>query len=311
MSDAKELVAVPPKAGGAIQALVPSDMKELKYMAGLVISGGIAPASYDNDPKKIALGMMKAMEVGLPPITGLSWIAIINNRPVIWGDGAIALVQSKGLITKMEVVEVGATPEEAAETHGFSDDYGYEVRIWRKDQDSPYLGRFTVGDAKRAKLWMNTKKQPWMLYPRRMLRNRAAAFAIRDGFADALSGLHIREEIEDLPAPPPEKQDTTWLEDEPPAPVETVEEVEALPPPEEPGGSFVPDVAPEDEDPEAHPFYKVMAPEIAAAASKADLDAIWARNADNFPAAGAAVTVALERLRDEKLASLNPPVAAE
>jgi hypothetical protein len=44
---------------------------------------------------------------------------------------------------------------------------------------------------------MNVKKQPWILYPDRMLFNRARAFPLRDGFADALMGLSIAEEVMD------------------------------------------------------------------------------------------------------------------
>jgi hypothetical protein len=207
-----ELVAVPPKAGSKLQPIVPATMEELKYVSGLVIKCGLAPDSYDNDPQKIAIGIMKGLEVGLPPLTALSTIAIINKRPCIWGDGAIALVQAQNVITKMEVREVG-TVSEGGEVSDFGDDYGFEVSIWRKGQETPYVGRFTVGDAKRAKLWLNPRKQPWMLYPKRMLKIRATAFPLRDGFADCLSGLHIREEIEDMPAPPPVADNSMFDDD--------------------------------------------------------------------------------------------------
>ncbi|MGH6729111.1 MAG: hypothetical protein ACREBK_03065, partial [Sphingomicrobium sp.] len=65
----------------------------------------------------------------------------------------------------------------------------------------PYIGRFTVRDAERAGLWMNAKRKPWVHYPKRMLFNRARAFALRDGFADALAGLSITEEVLDTLPP--------------------------------------------------------------------------------------------------------------
>jgi hypothetical protein len=214
----RELAAVAPRAiETGIKPLVPTSMEELKFYANLIIGGGLAPDSYDNNATKIALGIAKSLEVGLPPLTGLANIAIVNNRACIWGDGAYALVQSRGVVERMEIVEVGAIPGENDEVSKFPDDYGFEVRIWRKGQTSPYIGRFTVGDAKRAKLWMHPKKQPWMLYPKRMLKNRAAAFPLRDGFADCLAGLAIREEVEDLPPVAEPKADTSFLDDEIPA----------------------------------------------------------------------------------------------
>ena len=55
--------------------------------------------------------------------------------------------------------------------------------------------QFSVEDARRAGLW--GKAGPWTQYPDRMLQMRARGFASRDGAADALSGLYLREEVED------------------------------------------------------------------------------------------------------------------
>ena len=189
--------------------MIPRTIEELKYMAGLVIKCGLAPDSYKGDAAKICIGIMKGLEVGMAPLAALSSIAIINNRPTIWGDGAVALAQSQ--IDRMTETEIGTRPGDSADTAKFADDYGIEVKVWRKGQADPYVGRFTVGDAKRAKLWMNPQKQPWHLYPKRMLRMRAIGFALRNGFADCLAGMMIREEVEDLP-PVVAKVDTAFLD---------------------------------------------------------------------------------------------------
>ena len=42
------------------------------------------------------------------------------------------------------------------------------------------------------------KKGPWQQYPYRMLQMRARSWGLRDGFADALKGMQVREEIEDI-----------------------------------------------------------------------------------------------------------------
>src|SRR5207237_9506330 len=88
-------------------------------------------------------------------------------------------------------------------------------RIWRKGQEIPYEGRFSVQHAMRAHLWGNAKRRVWIEYPKRMLMARARAYALRDGFADCLMGLSIREEIEDVPAEPPTRTDTSFLNDAP------------------------------------------------------------------------------------------------
>lgn len=203
------LVATPPApkppmtASGEVLAIIPRDLDEAYRYAQMVWKSGTAPDSYENDPQKIIIGVLSSMELGVPPMTGLRGIAIINKRPAVWGDLAIALCQAKGVI---ESFETNFTGEEG------KDDYTCNVTIRRRRQENPYEGHFSIGDAKRAGLWMNARKDPWVKYPYRMLFNRARAFALRDGFADCLAGLAIVEEAQDMPAAP-EPVKTDFLED--------------------------------------------------------------------------------------------------
>lgn len=204
-----------------VMAIIPRDEQEVARLAAAIIRSGIVPKAFKysenvrdaddkiihakGDPNSalIAMGILKSLEVGLPPLTGLSYLLPINDRFSIWGDGAVALAQSKGLIVKQFKQQVGPPLEPGLELKDWPEEYGWEVRFFRRGQDeAPYVGRYTVGDAKRAKLWMNADKKPWIMYPDRMLFNRARAFALRDGFADALSGLAIAEEVRDMTPEP-------------------------------------------------------------------------------------------------------------
>ncbi len=191
------------ETGHEITAIIPKNIEEAFRMAQYIVHAGLAPDSYKNDPKKVVIGIMKSLEVGLPPITGLSNIMIVNNRAAIWGDAALALIQSKGIVTNHETVWEGKEGQP---------DYTSVFRIWRKGQTNPYEGKFSRKDAERAKL---LTKAIWISYPDRMLFNRARAFALRDGFADCLCGLGIVEEMQDIPAAP-EPVDTKFLTEDAP-----------------------------------------------------------------------------------------------
>lgn len=219
------LVAQPDKPKPALETgehgyIVPKTLDEAYRMAVAVVQARLAPDSYSNDPSKVMLGLAAAMEAGLPPLYGLRQIAIINGRPTIWGDAAMALIQASGQLADRIVTEVGSgfdtdsTPREQ-----WPDDFGFMVQLFRKGQPTPYIGRFTVGDSKRAKLWDNTKKVPWFTSPKRMLLVRAQAFPQRDGFADCLAGLAIREEIEDTFGADKAVVETSFLDDAPAEPV--------------------------------------------------------------------------------------------
>src|SRR5260370_19467933 len=66
----------------------------------------------------------------------------------------------------------------------------------RRRRPTPIQNRFSMAMAEAAHL--TRKEGPWQRYPQRMLKMRARAWTIRDGFADVLRGLHIREEVDDF-----------------------------------------------------------------------------------------------------------------
>lgn len=213
--------------------IVPTTVEEAARMAQAVIMGGFAPDSYKDkisglfDPNKIMLGIMAAMEAGLQPLYGLRQIAIINGRPTIWGDAAMALVQSKNLIDEYIEERIGTAPTNA-DLSKWPAGYGWKVTIRRKGQKGEYVGEFTVAMAKRANLWLNPKKAPWREHPDRMLKIRARAFPLRDGFADALAGLAIREEVEDHEQPV-ERHVEINLSDAPTVEAPPMEDQDSLP----------------------------------------------------------------------------------
>lgn len=204
---------MPIPATGEISAIIPRNPDEAWRLSEAIFLAGMVPDSYrganhQETKAKIMIGIMKGMEIGLAPISALSSIMIVNNRPSLWGDGAMALIQRSG---KLEWIKEWLTGEEG------KDDWTAHCEMKRVGQSEPYRGQFSWGDANRAKL---TNKGPWMSYGRRMLRWRAFAWPARDGFADALFGLSIAEEVRDMPAAPPALTDKSFLEDAPAAAVE-------------------------------------------------------------------------------------------
>lgn len=218
----QEIAAIAPKVGGSAMAFIPKTPEEIKWTVGMIVGSELVPDTYIDrrtnkpDQKKMAIAILKGLEVGVPPLTAINNIAIINGRPSIWGDLAVALVQRQNLVDAIESEEIGTLPKPGDTPDKFDDSYGIEYRMKRKGTEGMYSAKFTVGMAKRAKLWMNPKKAPWCLYPDRMLLNRARAFVLRDGFSDCLAGLAIREEAEDIPAEKTiEHTDKSFLNDDP------------------------------------------------------------------------------------------------
>ena len=129
------------------------------------------------------VAMLHGMEVGLKPMASLQSITVINGMPTIWGDGAMALVESSGFLEDFDEHFTGE-----------GDGMVAVCIAKRKGRKTPIERTFSVAQAKRAGLW---GKSVWAQYPERMLKARARAYALRDGFADALRGVQITEEYRD------------------------------------------------------------------------------------------------------------------
>jgi hypothetical protein len=207
--------ASPVAQDGGVMPILPRNIPEATVYANGLIAANIVPEAFRYSAKEaqdmgqpelrdqpnkslILMGVLQAMELGVAPQSGLKWLLPLRGRFTIWGDLAIGLAQQKGLVTKQTVAYIGGGFDENSPLGNWPDDFACEVRVWRRGQTEPYIGRFSVKDARRANLWMNSHKRPWIDYPKRMLFNRARAFALRDGFADALNGLEIAEEVRDM-----------------------------------------------------------------------------------------------------------------
>lgn len=152
--------------------------------AKMVSGSEFAPKDFKGKPESCLLAIQHGSEVGLSPMQSLQSIAVINGRPTIWGDAALALVQSS---TVCEYVK------EYVEGQG--DTLTAVCEAKRRGYPAPTVSRFSMADAKRAGL--AGKSGPWSQYPERMLALRARGFALRNAFADCLRGLVTAEEAQD------------------------------------------------------------------------------------------------------------------
>lgn len=157
--------------------------------AKMVSASEFAPKDFKGKPESCLLAIQHGSEVGLSPMQSLQSIAVINGRPTIWGDAALALVQSSPVCEYVrEYME------------GEGDNLTAVCEAKRRGYPQPTVSRFSIADAKRAGL--AGKSGPWTQYPARMLTLRARGFALRNAFADALRGLITAEEAQDYPTLP-------------------------------------------------------------------------------------------------------------
>lgn len=173
-----------------------SNYSEAMQMAALVHASGLAPKSLDT-PQKVAVAMLMAVEVGLPVITGLQNIAVINGKAGVWGDAILSLVRASG---QMEP----GYPKEKETGTPFTDSWTFHCIVKRKGGEE-VTGSFSWAEAKRAgfdnpQLRGGGKDtySPWTRFPRRMMQWKARQWVYRDEFGDILRGMRMAEELHDI-----------------------------------------------------------------------------------------------------------------
>lgn len=183
----EQAALVPVNQNKMATGIIIADMDGLARFAGMVHRSGMAPKGFGN-VEAIGVAIQHGLELGLAPLQALQSIAVINGRPGIYGDAAMALVRGSGLLEWIK---------EEMKSGKSEDEFTAVCTSKRVGDPEPRTTTFSVKDAKRAGLW--GKGGPWSQYPQRMLMFRARGFNLRDNFPDVLRGIKTVEELQDIP----------------------------------------------------------------------------------------------------------------
>jgi hypothetical protein len=188
MSDPEQALQ---KAGGDSAPVrqadfTPRSMQELQQFAETVSQSKMVPKKYRGSPQDIVVAVMHGMELGLPPLQALQSVAVINGRPSIYGDAALAVVRRSGLLADIKETVEGSGKDATA-----------YCTVKRTDTGEVIKQRFSWQEAIEAGL--TQKGGPWQDYPRRMLQMRARSWCLRDAFPEVLKGMMLAEEAEAIP----------------------------------------------------------------------------------------------------------------
>ncbi len=187
-------------AGNQATGIVPSTFDDVQRVAKALVAAGIG--SYkkkSQDGEKIAIAtaqIMTGLELGVPPMQAMSNIAIINGRPQVWGELAVALVLAKGFEFDSGVSGEGDKREGWATV--------------TRPGGTKRKATFSVSQAKQAGLWdvrkevpdawnngkLKPNDSPWYKYPDDMLAWKATARALKRAASDVLKGVTLREDME-------------------------------------------------------------------------------------------------------------------
>jgi hypothetical protein len=149
------------------------------------------PKDYKGKPGNIMIAAQMGSELGLPFLSSLQSIAVINGRGALWGDAMLGLVK------------IDTSYEYLKEYIDESDpDNPVAVCKGKKRGEDEVVHTFSKKDAVVAGLWgkvyKSGEKSPWAKYPKRMLQMRPRSWVLRDVWPHLLKGLKSVEEMRDI-----------------------------------------------------------------------------------------------------------------
>lgn len=165
---------------------VPNNMQGALEYAKVLADSHMIPKVFQNKPSDVLVAMMWSKTLGVPVLQGLQGIAVINERPSLWGDLMMAVCQKSGLLVDIAEGLTGKDLQSLVAT----------CTVKRKDRPTPVVRSFSWADAIQAGL--DNKRNTWGAYPKRMLQMRARSQALRDAFPDVLMGLGSADEAIDM-----------------------------------------------------------------------------------------------------------------
>lgn len=127
--------------------------------------------------EQAAIVMLTGYELGLGLAAAFKFIHVIDGKPSLSPQGALALIQKSKELDGLKITD--------------GPDY---CECWMKRKSGfEYIARFTMDDANRAGLVKD--KSGWSKYPSNMLRWRAIGYCADIVFPDITGGLDAPEEL--------------------------------------------------------------------------------------------------------------------
>ena len=167
-----------------------STMGDVVKLASYICHTEFVPAALREKPDavnagaKAAAAMLTGRELGLPPMTSLASIHVINGKPGISAELMRAMVAQRGHEIRFGKISSSEVTVRGRRAEDRGDDNAWTEVTW------------TLGEAQRAGLVSNGNN--YAKYPRQMLTARATTELCRLLFADVIHGLRSVEELEAL-----------------------------------------------------------------------------------------------------------------
>lgn len=158
-------------------------------------SSQLVPQSYQGKPMDCTIAVDMANRMGVSPMMVMQNLYVVKGKPQWSGQACMSMIKASSEFKDVRPVYVGERD---------TDDWGCYIRA--TDVKTGELVEGTLITIKMAKEegWYSKKDKygnetsKWQTMPQQMLAYRAASFFARVYIPNALMGVHVEGEVEDL-----------------------------------------------------------------------------------------------------------------
>lgn len=170
--------------------------KRIFDIGKMFASSMLVPQAYQGKPMDCTIAVDMANRMGVSPMMVMQNLYVVQGKPSWSGQACMSLIRGSGEFKHVRPVYTG---EKGSDTWGC-----YIQAEYRETGEIVRGTEVTIGMAK-AEGWYGKSGSKWKTMPEQMLAYRAAAFFARVYIPNALMGVHVEGEAEDIQTVNPQK----------------------------------------------------------------------------------------------------------
>jgi hypothetical protein len=165
------------------------NFKEIYDIGKMFASSTLVPQAYQGKAMDCTIAVDMANRMGISPMMVMQNLYVVRGKPSWSGQACTALIEGSGKFKSLRHVYTG---EKGTDT------WGCYVEAVRIENNEVVRGvEVTIAMAK-AEDWVNKSGSKWKTMPELMLAYRASAFFARVHIPNALMGVSVEGEIQDI-----------------------------------------------------------------------------------------------------------------
>lgn len=168
------------------------NFREIFDIGKMFASSTLVPQAYQNKPMDCTIAVDMANRMGVSPMMVMQNLYVVQGKPSWSGQACTSLISGSGKFKNIKHVYTG---EKGTDSWGC-----YLVATRIEDGEIVKGAEVTIKMAKDEK-WVDKNGSKWKTMPELMLAYRASAFFARVHIPNALMGVAVEGEVEDIQKP--------------------------------------------------------------------------------------------------------------